>query len=277
MFELLVLEREELIKLYEPLNTVVAEDQTGVKTGFELSVRQVANVDAWVKRGKDLFDKRRAVIIADEDQLKALDNTLFDPWKAGDIAAIHLGLDALIKTFGENPSEIDATLVSHASRERMYDWLFSTDQVSLEYGLRFNGSDLEVLSPGTRGIVLLVLYLAMDRQDRRPLIIDQPEGNLDNSSVYKSLVPFLRKAKQDRQIIIVTHNPNLIVTTDADQVIVATATREGKTSHPSISYMSGSLENVGVENAIREQAVRLLEGGTKPFKTRENRYSLPKG
>jgi predicted ATPase len=55
----------------------------------------------------------------------------------------------------------------------------------------------------------------------RPLVIDQPDDNLDNLSVYPSLVEYFRKRKKTRQIIIITHNPNLVVNTDAEQVIVA--------------------------------------------------------
>jgi predicted ATPase len=66
--------------------------------------------------------------------------------------------------------------------------------------------DIERLSPGTRGIVILLLYLAIDREDDRPLIIDQPEENLDPKSVFDELVEHFREARLQRQIIIVTHN-----------------------------------------------------------------------
>ena len=65
--------------------------------------------------------------------------------------------------------------------------------------------DIERLSPGTRGIVLLLLYLAIDREDDRPLIIDQPEENLEPKLVFDELERF-REARLQRQIIIVTHN-----------------------------------------------------------------------
>jgi ABC-type molybdenum transport system ATPase subunit/photorepair protein PhrA len=103
----------------------------------------------------------------------------------------------------------------------LFDWMFSTDHISTTYKIQYGGTPLEYLSPGTRGIALLVLYLLMDEDDRRPLIIDQPEGNLDNSSIYQQLVPYIRKAKEKRQIILVTHNPNLVVSTDAEQIVIA--------------------------------------------------------
>jgi predicted ATPase len=83
------------------------------------------------------------------------------------------------------------------------------------------GVNIEQLSPGKRGIVLLLLYLAMDRDDDRPLLSDQPEKNLDPKSIFDELVCRFRRASLRRQIMIVTHNANLIVNTDADQAIVA--------------------------------------------------------
>jgi ATPase subunit of ABC transporter with duplicated ATPase domains len=206
--------------------------------------------------------------------LRETRRTLFEAWQSADRPAIRSSLEWLMGEMGP-PAVISEQLLGHASLERVNDWLFSTDHITLDYGLKYRSTDLERLSPGTRGIVLLVLYLAMDRQDRRPLIIDQPEGNLDNSSIYEALVPFLRKAKLTRQVILVSHNPNLVVTTDADQILVARADRPEGARHPIISYSTGALEDAGTEEAIRAQTVKLLEGGRDPFKTREKRYALP--
>src|SRR6185437_8322323 len=87
----------------------------------------------------------------------------------------------------------------------------------------YDGVDIRKLSPGSRGIVLLLLYLALDEADDRPLIIDQPEENLDPKSIFNELVGLFIEAKNKRQVIIITHNANLVVNTDADQVIVADA------------------------------------------------------
>jgi energy-coupling factor transporter ATP-binding protein EcfA2 len=104
--------------------------------------------------------------------------------------------------------------------------------------------------------VLLTLYLALDEWDERPLIIDQPEENLDPRSVYADLVPFFRDAARRRQIIMVTHNANLVVNTDSDQVIVAEAQRNAPNELPTFRYVAGGLE----DPAIRNHVCRLLEG-----------------
>ena len=120
--------------------------------------------------------------------------------------------------------------------------LYSTDHISIEYGIRYDGVDIRKLSPGTRGIVLLLLYLALDDQDDRPLIIDQPEENFDPKSVYDELVPLFQAAKRKRQVVIVTHNANLVVNADADQVIIAEVDAQTASGLPPITYLSGGLE-----------------------------------
>ena len=109
-----------------------------------------------------------------------------------------------------------------------------------------------------------------DVHDRRPLFIDQPEENLDPYSVFTELVPHFRKAKKRRQIIMVTHNANLVVNTDADQIVVATSTRAEGGTLPHITYKSGSIENP----EIRRSICRLLEGGRRAFLEREGRYRI---
>jgi energy-coupling factor transporter ATP-binding protein EcfA2 len=150
------------------------------------------------------------------------------------------------------------------------EWLFSTDHISVRYGIQYEGVEIAHLSPGTRGVVLLTLYLALDQWDQRPLIIDQPEENLDPRSVYSDLVPFFRDAAKRRQIIMVTHNANLVVNTDSDQVIVAEAERRSPTALPQVQYLAGGLE----DPLIRSHVCRLLEGGEEAFRKRGQRYGV---
>src|SRR4030095_2167637 len=89
---------------------------------------------------------------------------------------------------------------------------------------------------------LLLLYLALDDADDRPLIIDQPEENLDPKSVFDELVSLFTKAKTKRQVIMVTHNANLVINTDADQIIIAEAGPHAAGGIPPITYPSGGLQ-----------------------------------
>jgi ABC-type cobalamin/Fe3+-siderophores transport system ATPase subunit len=149
-------------------------------------------------------------------------------------------------------------------------WLYETSHIRVQYGIEYEGVAIEQLSPGMRGIVLLLLYLAVDRQDLRPLIVDQPEENLDPRSVFLELVPHFRQARKRRQVIIVTHNANLVVNTDADEVIIATSSPAPDDGLPTISYKCGSLENADIRRTVCE----ILEGGERAFLERERRYRL---
>ena len=153
---------------------------------------------------------------------------------------------------------------------RISDWIYSTDHISVTYSLTYDGVEIERLSPGTRGIVLLLLYLAIDRDDDRPLMIDQPEENLDPKSIFEELVARFRAAKLRRQIIVVTHNANLIVNGDADQVIVASCGPHNPGALPELSYESGSLE----DPHIRAKVCDILEGGEKAFRERAMRLRV---
>lgn len=146
----------------------------------------------------------------------------------------------------------------------LYDGLYNLAFVTPRYRLALGERPLEELTPGERGILLLIFYLIVDRSDL-PLIIDQPEANLNNQSIYMHLVPVFRRAKENRQIIIVSHNPNMVVGADADQIIHA----QFDSSNPvRLSYVSGSLENP----QFRDFTIDKLEGTRPAFNERSDAY-----
>ena len=149
-------------------------------------------------------------------------------------------------------------------------WLYSTQHIAIQYSIDYDGVDIRKLSPGTRGIVLLLLYLALDDADDRPLIIDQPEESLDPKSVFDELVSLFLEAKNKRQVIMVTHNANLVVNTDADQIIVAQAGPHPPGELPPISYLSGGLESAHIRKAVCD----ILEGGERAFQERARRLRV---
>jgi len=146
----------------------------------------------------------------------------------------------------------------------LYNYLFTLGFLENNYQLKQGDKELEQLSPGERGALLLVFYLLLDKNDI-PLIIDQPEDNLDNHSVATILVPFIRAAKKKRQIIMVTHNPNLAVVSDAEQVIYVGLDKE---SNYTFSTVSGSIEGKEVNKKI----VDVLEGAMPAFNMRKSKY-----
>jgi ABC-type lipoprotein export system ATPase subunit len=141
-----------------------------------------------------------------------------------------------------------------------FKWL-TQDYYRLDTKVSFNGTELSKLSVGQKGAVILKLYLA---DGDYPIILDQPEDNLDNRFISEELITAFRKAKEKRQIIIATHNANLVVNSDAEQIIVADF------NNNRISYKSGSIENI----EIRSEVASLLEGGEDAFRQRENKYGF---
>lgn len=130
-------------------------------------------------------------------------------------------------------------------------------------GTRHLVKDFAKLSLGQQQSVLLALILSSDTN--RPLIIDQPEDNLDGEFIYSTLVPVLRRAKERRQVIIVTHNPNVAVLGDAELVIVMKAANDfgqiverGSIDHPQ----------------TRDMACAILEGAREAFLRRAKMYGI---
>jgi hypothetical protein len=281
-FDLLAEEQAVLYELYEPLRISLAQ-QGQHEQKLELVCRVEVDLENWVRRGEDLFDLRRQGPLR-EGFGDFARRHLERAWQSCDKGPISKGVEALIELIKE-PEIIRSQLRSNVTFLDVADWLFSVDHISITYGIRYDGKDLRLLSPGMKGIVLLILYLAVDTEDHRPLIVDQPDENLDNQSIFEILRGYFRDAKRRRQVIIITHNPNLVVNTDAEQIIIAQSSVRSN-GMPAISYSLGSLEALAAEGSlqgsVRDEICRLLEGGREAFKMRERRYgdselSLPVG
>lgn len=174
-------------------------------------------------------------------------------------------IDALFQDKRENYNNQKRFLEGQIKNPiELYDSLFSLSFLDYNYQLMQGKKRLEQLSPGERGALLLIFYLLLDKSDI-PLIIDQPEDNLDNHSVANILVPFIRKAKAKRQIILVTHNPNLAVVSDAEQVIFVNIDKENDYT---FEFHSGSIENREINDFI----VKVLEGAMPAFNKRKLKY-----
>lgn len=157
----------------------------------------------------------------------------------------------------------------------------------LDFKITYKEDSLDKMSPGKKGLVLLRLLIDLSTEEW-PIILDQPDDDLDNRSVYNDLVSFLKKKKKIRQIIIATHNPNLVVGTDAEEVIVANQEGQEKgreNKKYKFEYVSGALENtfelsekeekfILFRKGIRQHVYEILEGGKEAFQKRERKYSF---
>ena len=165
---------------------------------------------------------------------------------------------------GKSSTGIGSILRKDKLASDVYDLLFGLSFLEPRYSLLFQDAQIEQLSPGQRGALLLIFYLLVDK-GRNPIILDQPEENLDNETVVSLLVPVLTESKKKRQIIMVTHNPNLAVVCDAEQIIWSAFDRK---SSAKISYVAGSIENP----AINGHVVNVLEGTMTAFNNRSKKY-----
>ena len=135
--------------------------------------------------------------------------------------------------------------------------------IEVRFGLTGGGVPLSQLSPGQRGLVLALFYLVVDRRET-PLLLDQPEENLDNETISSLLVPALREAAGRRQTIVVTHNANLAVVGDADQIVHCTVF-DGQ-----FGVDAGSISDF----ATAEHAVNVLEGTMPSFSKRRSKWEV---
>ena len=164
--------------------------------------------------------------------------------------------------------------------------LLSTNYYYFMYNVVYQGDTLSSMSEGKKAFVILRLLLDFD-ENKYPILIDQPEDDLDNRAIYNDLVTYIRNKKLERQIILVTHNPNITVGTDAEEIIVANQHGAHTENQDGVKfeYRSGAIENsykrdgtktVLLSQGIREHVCDLLEGGDIAFKKRESKYGLKK-
>lgn len=160
-----------------------------------------------------------------------------------------------------------------------------TDFFFDHWDVKSQGDDIHKMSTGKASFVLLKLMIKLSNENG-PILIDQPEDNLDNRSVSKELVDFLKDKKRERQIILVTHNPNIVVNADAENIIVANQKGQNdieSTCDFKFDYINGALEDTFSKNSntdllksmgIREHIAEIVEGGKEAFKKREEKYGF---
>lgn len=152
------------------------------------------------------------------------------------------------------------------SRRRELAALRCPDRYLLEFRPDPDDDDyrpLDELSGGQR--VNILLSLLLEAADERPLVIDQPEDELDNRFLFETLLPTLGRLKGRRQVILATHNANIVVNGDADQVVQLEAGADR--GHVAAS---GAIEDASVRDAI----VRTVDGGDEAFRLRQLKYGF---
>ena len=224
-----------------------------ILSDIEFKSKILFDFEKFSSLAEDIFHKKKVsqelIDVTTKKLDKELDNYFKDKGSFKDVKAV-------IEIFFNLRESVKKT----RSNREFYDWLFG-NYFSLNTEVEFRHTSIDRLSMGQKGTVLLKLFLA---EGDYPIILDQPEENLDNKFIYDELVGAMRNAKLNRQVLIATNNANLVVNTDAEQIIIAEFV-DGE-----ITYKSGALES----SDIREEIMPLLEGGQEAFKKREQKYGI---
>ncbi len=162
---------------------------------------------------------------------------------------------------GSDPRDPATALRSTTTLEDFLMGMFDLAWLEVRFGLTGDGLPLSQLSPGQRGLVLALFYLVVDRRTT-PLLLDQPEENLDNETIASKLVPAIHEAAGRRQTIVVTHNANLAIVGDADQIVHCQMTDRR------FEVSSGSI----AELEVAQFSLDVLEGTKPAFDNRRHKY-----
>lgn len=184
------------------------------------------------------------------------------------------GRDALVKRYHLAPAQ--AEKLATAPREVLMELeeldLPPTTQIELNVapeGERAQWQPLDDLSTGQKATAVLLLLL---HESSAPLIVDQPEDDLDNRFISEGVVPRMREEKRRRQFVFSTHNANIPVLGDAELILGLRATGEaGDRGHAEIpDQHMGSIDS----QPVRELVEEILEGGREAFETRRRKYGF---
>ncbi|NRT88918.1 TrlF family AAA-like ATPase [Clostridium beijerinckii] len=232
---------------------IISSEKPNVEIDFNLNSTSMAT-----KLFRYINHNIKSIFLGKEQALKKLNNYI-ENIDMNNFESIYSALSSIEKDLKES-SDFDRVFKDKAE---FLNELYGLSYIAINYNLKLGDKLLSNLSPGERGLVLLIFYLVLDK-DQFPLIIDQPEDNLDNQSIFIKLVPYIIKAKERRQIIIVTHNPNIAVACDSEQIIYSTMDKEKLKIH----YSQGSMDMNNISNYI----INVLEGTMPAFYKRKNKY-----
>lgn len=197
-------------------------------------------------------------------------------------------IDKLTNSFDEVIDSIfeDDNLTFNGNRNKLnhIEHFFTTNFYDYQFEIEYQGDKFDQMSPGKKAFIVLKLILEFS-DSKIPVLIDQPEDSLDNRAIYNQLTQYIKQTKLKRQIIIVTHNPNIVVAGDAENIIVANQQSDDfpNQNGEKFDYINGALENnknnlesqfILQKQSIRTHVCDILEGGEDAFINREKKYSF---
>lgn len=254
-------QRLEIIEeIYKPAADFARNDKLAGEAGITFNA-DVRFSEVWEKISDSLDGRRNSELFSKLEESRQL----VDPNNGDNILELTKNiLDRLLNEAGSEDKPrraITSAFKSKVSAVQLIADVAGLSWLETSFSLSGRGIPLSQLSPGERGLILLLFYLVLDRSDA-PLLLDQPEENLDNSAVRRVLVPALQQARKRRQVVVVTHNANLAVVGDADQIIHCSYANDA------FSLASGPLAS----NTTGEVVINILEGARPAFENRRRKY-----
>ena len=215
------------------------------ETALQIKIDYKGDKEAFLKYMKDLFRGS-----------KLRENTLHELVKAfADGAALYREIDKAKDLVGGSAATFDKYFQQNLSA--LLTW-----QVPNQYAIKYHGKQLKNHSLGQRASALILFVLS--QRDNDVVIIDQPEDDLDNQTIYEDVIKLIRKLKLKTQFIFATHNPNIPVLGDAEQIIACTY------GDDAIKTKVGSIDRP----KLQEEIVSIMEGGSEAFQRRKEIYQI---
>lgn len=215
------------------------------ETALQIEIEYKGDKDAFLRYMKDVFRGS-----------KLRETTLSELVKSfADGAGLYRELDRAKALVGSSSTTFEEYLQQNLSA--LLTW-----QVPNSYSIKYHGKHLKNHSLGQRASALILFVLSQREND--VIIIDQPEDDLDNQTIYEDVIKLVRILKPRTQFIFATHNPNIPVLGDAEQIIACAYTED------SIQPTVGSIDAPALQEAI----VRIMEGGSEAFERRKEIYQI---
>jgi len=248
---------EDRDRRFEIRNQIATTLTDHLKPAIKVSIEQNADQDSYRKllenslRGGNMQHQKIAASLS----------ASLSPHELGDLARKDEPI-LLSRRGGINPDQAKKVIAELRVPEKLMELeivdLDDLPKIELSDGGIYKNS--AGLSTGQKCTAILPILMF---DSANPLLIDQPEDNLDNRYVYECIVTTVKKVKGGRQLIFVTHNPNIPVLGDAEQVVVLQS--DGR---------SGSIHSSGTVDECRDSIINLLEGGSQAFRLRSKRYGV---
>lgn len=270
-------------KIFLEFSQIYLDYACSVNDGFvsstdelEFSVRKVFRIDQFSRKITEIVDNR-SINRFTQFNLRAITEDLLSP------EHIMAFVEAILENSKESLQLKSGYTAESALREILTDWY------NIDYVVRMDNDNIQDMSPGKKALVLLRLLISL-AESTCPILIDQPEDDLDNRSIFDELIHFIKEKKVDRQIITVTHNANIVLGGDAELVIVANQCGKNAPNKKfRFEYRGGAIEDnspvmddgkiaAGILNSkgIQEHICEILEGGEQAFALRQHKYHFIK-